>query len=321
VNSHHEIVRSFAGKNILIVGDVILDEYIWGKVKRISPEAPVPVVEFESRTYRLGGAGNVAANVQSLGGTALLESVVGRDLHGQLFLELMDEMAMECQGILVAEDRLTTAKSRLMAHHQQIARIDYERISSLAAGLEDDLFAWAAARMEKADACIISDYNKGVVSPRLAERFIGLARQHSKPVLVDPKGTNFTKYRGATLVKPNLHEVEKLFNREIHEEADLCEAGRRLLELLPGSSLLITRGQLGMSLFRPGLPEAHILSIARHVYDVTGAGDTVAGTLALALAAAADLETAAHLANWAASVVVGKLGTAQVTADELLKCE
>jgi D-beta-D-heptose 7-phosphate kinase/D-beta-D-heptose 1-phosphate adenosyltransferase len=173
--------------------------------------------------------------------------------------------------------------------------------------------------METAHACVVSDYAKGLVSPRMCERFIGLARQHGKPVLVDPKGTNFAKYCGATLVKPNLHEVERLFNHEIQQEDEVSQAGQRLLELLPGSAILMTRGQLGMSLFRQGSPEVHIASIARNVYDVTGAGDTVAGTLALALAAGADLEMAAHLANRAAGVVVGKLGTAQVLADELLK--
>ena len=228
---------------------------------------------------------------------------------------------MDHRGVAVVGNRRTTTKTRLMAHNHQIARVDYEQNASLSTRQEDELLAWAETRVGAVDACVISDYAKGLVSPRLAERFIGLARIHGKPVLVDPKGTNFTKYQGATLVKPNLHEVERLFNHEIHDDDDVCEAGLRLLELLPGSAVFITRGQRGMSLFRQGLPALHIPSIARNVFDVTGAGDTVSGTLALALAVGADLEAAAHLANRAAGVVVGKLGTAQVTMGELLDSE
>jgi D-beta-D-heptose 7-phosphate kinase/D-beta-D-heptose 1-phosphate adenosyltransferase len=317
-NFHDDMIRSFAGKTVFIIGDVILDEYLWGKVKRISPEAPVPVVEFESRTHRLGGAGNVAANVQSLGGMAVLASAVGADPEGEIFLDLLGASAMDRRGVLPVRDRRTTMKSRLMAHNQQIARVDYELPAPLSAAQEDELLSWAEVRIGSVDACVVSDYAKGLVSPRLAECFISLARTHGKPVVVDPKGTNFVKYRGAALVKPNLHEVEKFFHGELRDEEEVCDAGRRLLELLPGSSLLVTRGQLGMSLFRQGRPARHIPSIARHVYDVTGAGDTVTAVLALALAVDADLEEAAELANRAAGVVVGKLGTSQVTAGELL---
>jgi D-glycero-beta-D-manno-heptose-7-phosphate kinase len=319
LRTHNDVIQAFAGKKILIVGDLILDEYVWGKVRRISPEAPVPVVEFERRTYRLGGAGNVAANVLSLGGIPLLASAIGTDPHGQQVKALLQESGMDALGVAVIPERWTTTKTRLMAHNQQIARTDYERRDSLSARQEDDLLAWVENCIADADACVLSDYAKGLMSPRMAEKVVRLAR--GKPVLVDPKGTNFAKYRGATLVKPNLHEVERLQNHEITDEAELLEAGDRLLELLDGSAVLITRGSEGMSLFRPDRAPMHIPSLARNVYDVTGAGDTVAGTLALALAVGADLESAARLANQAAGIAVGKVGTAQVTIEELLAAD
>jgi D-beta-D-heptose 7-phosphate kinase/D-beta-D-heptose 1-phosphate adenosyltransferase len=318
VASEQQLVAAFAGKRILIVGDVILDEYVWGKVKRISPEAPVPVLDFTHRTYQPGGAANTAANVLSLGGRALLGAAVGADTQGATLLNLLRVAGGDTEGLVVAEGRWTTTKTRLIAHHQQVVRVDYERPDPLPPAREDDLLHWAQHHLETCDACVLSDYAKGVVSPRLAQRFIDLARAASKPVLVDPKGTNFAKYRGATLVKPNLHEVERCLNHEVRDDAALSEAGRRLMEVLEGSAVLITRGAEGMSLFRPDRPLVHIPSTAQAVFDVTGAGDTVAGTLALALAAGAALEPAARLANRAAGIVVGKLGTAQVTLEELL---
>jgi len=314
-----EIVRAFAGKCILIVGDVMLDEYVWGKVRRISPEAPVPVLDFTHRTRQPGGAANTAANVLSLGGRALLGGVVGADSQGTQLLDLLRAAGGDVQGLVVVEGRWTTTKTRLLAHSQQVVRVDYERPDPLPAASEDELLDWARRQIGRIDACVLSDYAKGVVSARLAERFIRLARENGKPVLVDPKGTNFAKYRGATLVKPNLHEVERFLNHEVKEEAALVEAGRRLLDVLEGSAVLITRGSEGMCLFRADAPLVHLPSTAQAVYDVTGAGDTVAGTLALAMAAGAALEPAARLANQAAGIVVGKVGTAQVTPEELLR--
>ncbi len=315
---HADIVNQFASKRVLLIGDVMLDEYIWGSVRRISPEAPVPIVEYERRTCQPGGAANTAANVASLGGKVALAGAVGADPQGAQLLELLRSVGMNVDGLIVAQERWTTTKTRLLAHSQQVVRLDYEQPHPLSEKREDELLSWAEQQMSHTDACVVSDYAKGLVSPRIAERFINLARRHDKPVLVDPKGTNFVKYRGATLIKPNSHEVERVLNHELKDDADLAEAGRRLLELLPGSAVLITRGQHGMSLFRAGLPTVHIPSIARNVYDVTGAGDTVASVLALALAAGADLEMSARLANQAAGIVVGKVGTAQVTREELM---
>ena len=313
-----DLAVRFTGKRILIVGDVMLDEYIRGGVRRISPEAPVPVVEFYQQTHVPGGAGNTAANVRSLGGESLLGGVVGRDLQGETLRETLRRGGVTVDGLIVDADRLTTTKTHIVAHNQQLVRIDRERREPLSAAREDDLLRWMEKEIARADACILSDYAKGVVSARVGELIIRLARLAGKPVIVDPKGTNYAKYRGATVVKPNLHEAERFLNREIGDDASLNEVGRHLTEILDGSAVLITRGPQGMSLFRTGMAPVHFPSVAQAIFDVTGAGDTVISTLALALAAGAALEQAAHLANWAAGIVVGKVGTTAVTLEELL---
>jgi D-glycero-beta-D-manno-heptose-7-phosphate kinase len=312
-----DLLAAFPGKAVLIVGDAMLDEYIWGEVRRISPEAPVPVVEMRRRTFVLGGAGNSAANVVSLGGVAYLGGVVGRDQPADQLREVLARSGVRTEGLLTVEGRRTTTKTRIVAHNQQVVRVDSEQCAPLSAAQEDRLLAWVESNLPRAGACILSDYAKGVVSPRLAEHFIHLARRAGKPVVVDPKGTDYAKYRGAALVKPNLHEAECFAEQTITGEASLLEASRKLLGALGGAALLITRGSQGMSLFREGTPPVHVPTVARHVFDVTGAGDTVISTLALALGAGAPLEQAVHLANWAASIVVGKLGTATATLDEL----
>lgn len=313
-----DILSAFPGKCVLIVGDVMLDEYIWGEVRRISPEAPVPVVEVRRRTYAPGGAANTAANVASLGGRALLGGVVGRDDQAERLRQALRQHGVDADGLVVDADRPTTTKTRIVAHSKQVVRVDTEQRMPLPVELEDTLLGWAAKRLSDADACILSDYDKSVVSPRLAERFIRLAREAGRPVIVDPKGTNYAKYRGATVVTPNVREAEQALNREINGHADLLEVGRQLSTILEGSALLITRGPEGMSLFLNGAEAVHIAAVARNVFDVTGAGDTVVSTLALALVAGATLEQAARLANRAAGIVVGKFGTATVTIKELL---
>jgi D-beta-D-heptose 7-phosphate kinase/D-beta-D-heptose 1-phosphate adenosyltransferase len=313
-----KIVAAFPGKRVLIVGDVMLDEYVWGEVRRVSPEAPVPVVEMRQRTYVPGGAANTAANVISLNGKASLGGVVGRDHQGGKLAEILAEAGVEADGLLVDAERQTSTKTRVIAHSQQVVRLDSEQRTPLRSDLECGLLDWVRRGLPHADACILSDYGKGVVSAVVAEGVIRLARQAGKPVIVDPKGTDYTKYRNATLIKPNLHEAERFCNLEINSSARLLEASRRLLEACQLGALLITRGSEGMSLFCLGMPPVHIPSVARAVFDVTGAGDTVAGTLAMALAADATLEQAAQLANRAAGIAVGKVGTATVARDELL---
>jgi D-beta-D-heptose 7-phosphate kinase/D-beta-D-heptose 1-phosphate adenosyltransferase len=312
-----DLLARLPGKRILIVGDVMLDEYLWGEVRRISPEAPVPVVDMQRRTYVVGGAANSAANVVSLGGIAWLGGVVGADHPGERLRAVLTQGGVQTDGLIAVGGRQTTMKTRIIAHNQQVVRVDCEQRTPLTPSDEDCLLEWVEGRLPHTDACILSDYAKGVVSQRLADRFVHLARQAGKPVVVDPKGTDYSKYRGATVVKPNLHEAERVILQEITDEASLLVVGRKLSALLAGSSVLLTRGAHGMSLFQNESPPVHIPTVARNVYDVTGAGDTVLSTLALALAAGATLELASHLASRAASIVVGKVGTATVSLDEL----
>jgi D-beta-D-heptose 7-phosphate kinase/D-beta-D-heptose 1-phosphate adenosyltransferase len=307
----------FPAKRILVVGDVILDEYLWGDVRRVSPEAPVPVVEIRSRTYVAGGAGNAAANVVSLTGSARLGGVVGHDPQAQQLGDVLRRQRVDSEGLVTDPDRPTTTKTRLIAHSQQVVRMDSEQRAPLPPSVEDALLQWADRHVRHVDACILSDYGKGVVSNRVAEHIIHSARQAGKPVIVDPKGTNYLKYRGATVVKPNIHEVEQVVKEEILDENSLGEASRRLAGLLEGAALLVTRGPEGMTLFREGFPPVQIATVARRVFDVTGAGDTVVSTLAMALAAGAPLDQAVYLANLSAGLVVGKRGTATVTLEEL----
>jgi D-beta-D-heptose 7-phosphate kinase/D-beta-D-heptose 1-phosphate adenosyltransferase len=312
------LAAAFRDKRVLVIGDIMLDEYIWGEVRRISPEAPVPVVEMSRRTYVPGGASNTAANVAALGGQPYLLGVVGEDYHANCLREALTRSGIDHLDLCVDETRVTTTKTRIVAHSQQVVRLDCEQRTTLSAQLEDELLRAAEMRLSEVEACIISDYGKGLVSERVARQFIRLARQAGKPVVVDPKGTDYGKYRGATVVKPNAHEAETVAKQPISDETSLAEVGRRLLEILGSSALLITRGAQGMSLFRGSKPAVHIPTLARHVFDVTGAGDTVASVLALGLAANGNLEESMHLANRAASIVVGKVGTATVTLEELL---
>jgi D-beta-D-heptose 7-phosphate kinase/D-beta-D-heptose 1-phosphate adenosyltransferase len=313
-----ELLRRFSGQRVLVVGDVMLDEYIWGDVGRISPEAPVPVVEMRRRTYAPGGAANAAANVVSLGGRARLGGVVGVDPAADQLRQALARHDVLCDGLVADPDRPTTSKTRVIAHSQQVVRVDCEQRSPPVESAERQLVAWASAVVPEVDACVLSDYGKGVVSPALATTVLDLARLAGKPVVVDPKGVEYAKYRRATLVKPNLQEVERVLRCEISADEELCEAGRQIVAMLEGAAVLVSRGARGMSLFRDGSPPVHIPSAARDVFDVTGAGDTVVSTLALALAAGIGLEQAADLANRAAGIAVSRVGTTAVTLADLI---
>jgi D-beta-D-heptose 7-phosphate kinase/D-beta-D-heptose 1-phosphate adenosyltransferase len=311
------LLTAFSSARVLIVGDIILDEYLWGDVRRISPEAPVPVVEIRARTLAPGGAANVASNVVSLTGNALLGGVVGCDPQAQQLEELLRSQGVDPSGVIADGQRVTTTKTRLLAHSQQVVRMDSEQRMPLSPLIEESLLRWVDRHVPEVQACILSDYGKGVVSPRVAEHVIYRSRQAGKPMIVDPKGTQYAKYRGATLVKPNIHEVEQIWKEDSQDTTGLVDAARYLIDLLQGAAVLITRGAEGMSLFRAGCAPKHITAVARQVFDVTGAGDTVVSTLALALAARGTLDQAVDLANLAAGVAVGKRGTARVLLDEV----
>jgi D-beta-D-heptose 7-phosphate kinase/D-beta-D-heptose 1-phosphate adenosyltransferase len=306
------------GQRVLVLGDVMLDEFVWGKVARISPEAPVPVVEVVGHSFHLGGAGNVASNLRSLGGDAVLAGVVGDDGAGQRVREELAAAGIEARLAVGDAGRPTTVKTRIIAHHQQVVRADRERADDVAGTLEERLLAEVRGALPTCRALVLSDYQKGVLTPRVTRAVLSLARRRRLPVLVDPKVRRFRSYRQVTVIKTNAREAEQVTGRALHSPADLADVGRRILNAQGCAAVLITRGEHGMSLIERGRPPLHIPTSAREVYDVTGAGDTVIAALALAVAAGARLPQAAALANHAAGVVVGKLGTATASPEELL---
>jgi D-beta-D-heptose 7-phosphate kinase/D-beta-D-heptose 1-phosphate adenosyltransferase len=312
------LLKAMQGRRVLVLGDVMLDEFIWGRVARISPEAPVPIVEVTGQSFHLGGAGNVASNVRALGGAVVLAGVVGQDNAGQRVREALAEAGVE--ACLAASDggRPTTMKTRIIAHHQQVVRADREQSDDIPDALEQQLLRRVRDALRGCRALILSDYQKGVVTPRLMKAVLSQARRRRLAVLVDPKVRNFALFRKVAVVTPNQLEAEQASGIRIRSTADLQAAGRRILEQLGCAAVLVTRGEQGMSLFERGRRPLHIPTSAREVFDVTGAGDTVIATLGLALAAGARLAEAARLANHAAGVVVGKLGTATTNPEELL---
>ncbi|MBI2962569.1 MAG: D-glycero-beta-D-manno-heptose-7-phosphate kinase [Deltaproteobacteria bacterium] len=310
------LVRRFRRVRLLVVGDVMLDQFVRGRVSRISPEAPVPVVRVIGESFHLGGAANVAANIRALGGQAAIVGVVGTDAHGKRVDRELRAIGVGTWGLVRRSTVQTICKTRILAHQQQVVRLDREPHDlgrrPVRAVIERVLRA-----LPRFDGVVVSDYNKGVVSAELLRRLA--ERRDGKPMLfIDPKRGNFQHYARATLVKPNLEAAAAASGVELDGDAALARAGRRLLELWRCESVLISRGEEGMTLFRPKRPMKHFPTAAREVFDVTGAGDTVLSTAALALAAGASFEDAAVLANRAAGIVVGKLGTATVAAEELL---
>jgi rfaE bifunctional protein kinase chain/domain len=312
------LLTDMQGTRIAVVGDVMLDEFLWGQVARISPEAPVPVVEITSQTFHLGGAANVACNVRSLGGQAVVGGVVGRDAAGQRLRDALVRSGVEDALTLDDAGRPTTHKTRIIAHHQQVVRADREDTDEIGSALEGALGDAVRRAARGAGAIILSDYQKGVVTRGLMKKVLDAARRAGVPLLVDPKVRHFALYRGAAVVTPNQAEAEQATGVRIRDAAGLHEAGRRILKTLRCRAALITRGEHGMALFEQEKKPVEIPTTAQQVFDVTGAGDTVIATLALALAAGTALPEAAMLANYAAGVVVGKIGTATVSPEEVL---
>ena len=311
-------VELFPGCPVLVVGDVMLDEFIFGQVSRISPEAPVPVVEVQRRSYVPGGAANTAANVAAIGATPSLAGLVGADANADPVRELLRTLGVNVGHVVVDPSRPTTIKTRILAGTQQVVRIDQEKPTPMSREVEAALLDAVRQALPAARACVLSDYGKGVVTPTFAAAVIALANAAGVPTVVDPKGVDYAKYRGATVVKPNQLEAGKVLNRDLRTSDEVDAAGRDLLALLgPTTAILITRGPQGMSLFTPGGDAFHVPTSAREVYDVTGAGDTVAGTMAVTLAVGGSLEAACQLATAAAAVVVGKVGTATCSLAEL----
>jgi D-beta-D-heptose 7-phosphate kinase/D-beta-D-heptose 1-phosphate adenosyltransferase len=305
------------GVSVGVFGDVMLDRFVCGKVSRISPEAPVPVVTIEREDHHLGGAANVARNLASLRATPLLFGVVGEDEAGGILKRALAERGLSGEGILSDPSRRTTVKTRIIAHSQQVVRADWESTEDLSAGIEERALEVIEDFVERSKAVVLSDYSKGALTPRIIERAIEASRRRGVPVLVDPKLHRYRLYRGVTVLTPNLNEAARFTGIEVRSEEDLAHAARRILDELACEAVLVTRGDEGMSLYERERPALHIAAAAREVYDVTGAGDTVIATLAVALACGESLPRAADVANRAAGIVVGKLGTATVLPEEL----
>jgi D-beta-D-heptose 7-phosphate kinase/D-beta-D-heptose 1-phosphate adenosyltransferase len=311
------LIAQFSSVAAVIVGDLMLDEFVFGRVSRISPEAPVPVVEFDRDEFRVGGAGNVARNVQALGGSVAVIGLIGSDDSGRRVLDALRTAGVLAGGIVTDASRPTTRKLRIVtSRNQQVARVDYERDAEPAAEIEHALVTALEAAAPRADVIVVSDYLKGVVTRRLAGRAIGIARDRGLPVLVDPKVPHLDYYTGATVVTPNNAEAETASHSRIRTHADARTAARTIRDRVHCRSVLMTRGEAGMWLLDDAA-EGYLPAATREVADVTGAGDTVIATLALALAAGATIAEAASLANAAAGIAVGKFGPASVTPDEL----
>lgn len=308
------------GRNVVVLGDVMLDEFVWGDVTRISPEAPVPVVDIRRESVHLGGAANVLANLIALGASASVIGVIGQDTAGERLRSRLREVSpSQNDDYLVADgSRPSTVKTRIIAHNQLVVRADRELRTPINGQTETRIIGVLKEAIQNADAFVVSDYDKGVVTPRVLAEILPLAYQRI-PVLIDPKIRNLSSYRPATLITPNHHEALRMTGLEEDTDSGLHRAAGLIRDKLNCDAVLITRGDRGMMLLEGNSQPVYVATAAREVYDVTGAGDTVIATLAAALATGAPLLDAANLANHAAGIVVGKVGTATASAEELIQ--
>jgi D-glycero-beta-D-manno-heptose-7-phosphate kinase len=311
------ILAGFSKKNILVLGDIMLDHYIWGKVDRISPEAPVPVLDVQKEEYRLGGAANVALNLKALGAGVTLCGVIGNDYSGGIFMDIMVRKGLFPKAIVVNSKRATTLKTRVGAVNQQIVRLDYENRKDIPANLEKAVLSKLEKYLPESDALIIEDYNKGLLTETLIMQAIKLAKQLGKPVAVDPKQKNFFHYKQVDVFKPNYSEMQKNLGVIFETETEFDGQAKQLKAKLKCKNLVITRGEKGLYVYSDSDKVHHIPTFAREVFDVSGAGDTVISVLTLAICAGCDIHTAAVIANHAAGVVCAKMGTATASIREI----
>lgn len=318
IKRFNSCIDRFSSTRILVVGDIVLDHYIWGKVSRISPEAPVPVVNVTKESLLLGGATNVVQNIHALGGSVSVCGVIGTDEAGRQLQRLLHSQKISTDGLIIESTRPTTIKTRIIAHSQQVVRFDREIKDRIEKDTHKNVFEFVKRQIASGlDAIVISDYCKGVVTKELVKDIVRLAKKNRVIVSVDPKVSHFGMYSGATILTPNANEAAIGSKIEIEDEQSLLRAGKLLLKNLHCAAVLITRGEHGMSLFEQGGKVTHIPTVARNVYDVTGAGDTVISALTLAMAAGASMLDAARISNYAAGIVVGIVGTATVRSEEL----
>lgn len=310
---------SFSNIKVLVIGDLMIDEYLWGDVDRISPEAPVPIVAVKRESYTLGGAGNVVNNLVAMGASVSVMGTAGTGSTGRLMLDRFKDLGVDIQGVVSDPDRPTTRKTRVIASHQQVLRIDRETRESISASILADLSKLLDAMLPGMDLVLISDYDKGLVTRNLVDKATTLARRHSVLTIADPKGLDFTKYRNVDMLTPNQKEAGLAAGVDILSRKDLIRAGRRIMDTVGLRRLVVTCGKDGMLLFDEDTEPFCIESEARQVFDVSGAGDTVIAILGLFLASGASFRQSACAANAAAGIVVGKVGTATASRQELEK--
>lgn len=319
LRTYFNVIDKISSKKILVIGDIMLDRFIWGNVDRISPEAPVPVVEVVKETELLGGCGNVANNILSLKGKVFILSVVGNDENGRRLKQLVDKAGCDTSGIFIDEHRPTTVKTRIIAHNQQVVRIDKESRGQLSPSMIEKMNKFIVGIKNEIDGILISDYGKGVITRSILQTCRKISNQVDIPLTVDPKIEHFMEYKKVTVLTPNLNEATlgmKLHKKPITDE-EIYILGRKILKKLSPEALVITLGEKGMALFMKDKKIHHIPTRAKEVYDVTGAGDTVIAVLTLCISSGADMVTSCEISNFAAGVVVGKVGTATVSSEEL----
>ena len=312
------LLTTMSSASVIVVGDVMLDEYIIGDSRRISPEAPVPVVEVESETTTLGGAGNVVQNLASLGVKPVAFGVIGDDLAGKRLVDHLEQVGSDVSGMITCKSRLTTEKTRIIANDQHVVRADRETVADLSASEEASLLAALEQILPSLSALILQDYNKGVLTERVIAEASANAAKHKVPVAVDPKFDRFFSYRRTHLFKPNIREVERVLGVRVRDDGNLLDAGRALFDRLEVERVLITRGEKGMTLFLDRDHFEHIPTRAIKVHDVSGAGDTVIATFVAAESGGAKPVEAAVLSNYAAGVVCGEVGVVPIERQRLL---
>ena len=314
-----DLKKSFDGKRIAVVGDMMLDGYFWGDVKRISPEAPVPVLEVEEEFFRFGGAANVALNILTLGGVPLPVGVIGYDNYGTIFSSLLKEKNISDDGIIIDDERPTTTKTRVIANSQHVVRIDKESKAYINGKIQKKLTAHLESILGELDGIILQDYNKGILTPSFIQKVISIANKKNILVTVDPKFDNFFEYKNVTVFKPNRKETEAVLGSRIKSDSDISSAGKELLDKLKSKYVLLTLGEGGIAVFEKGNKEKRMPTKARKVADVSGAGDTVISTLTIGLAAGADIYEASVLANYAAGIVCGEVGIVPIEKEKLFE--
>ena len=313
-----QILSKFNGKKIVVLGDLMLDHYLIGHVERISPEAPVPIVDIKKQEYKLGGAANVVNNIASLKATPIVIGLIGKDDYSTRLLSIFKENGINAEYIVKDSSRSTTVKTRVFSAGQQIMRFDFEERHDISAEIEENILQQLDSVIPNADAVIIEDYNKGLLTPNVISHTLALANKHNKPITVDPKFKNFLAYKNSTVFKPNFNELQKFLNHEITNDDEMKQTAQKLLHEINPEYLVLTLGERGLKIFDKNENTHHIPTFAKEVFDVSGAGDTVISVLTLCLSAGLDIKSSAFIANHAAGAVCGMRGIHPATVDDIV---